>query len=359
MQFQFFLTAASLAALAFAAPLAAQSAPAAASVQTTDWRETWAYQVGMQAVVYGYPVVKNLTARYNMIERPNGQADMPLHTWFHSRRASDHTDKIHSSVTPDLLYSALWFDLRQSPVVFSVPDDGGIYYSLQFMEMYSDIFGYVGTRETGGMAGKYLLAAQDWKGEVPAGVSGVLRSPTPTGLVLLRVALTDRNKLQAIHALQDKVTVEGLGGAPLDRRREVLDPVAPGSSPLPFFAMLNRGMTENAPAPRDVTLMAQFASVGIGPGQSDDMSRLDPATQRGLRRAMVDGLAFLKQVSIAGGNTRSGQQLGLWPDELGPHRGQGRLFDPQRQPELLGHAGALDRGSGQAARSPRWRRPAA
>lgn len=293
-------------ALALPGTLAAQQAPQAATApsQATDWRETWAYQVGLQAVVYGYPVVKNLTARFGMIEKPNGQADMPLHTWFHSRRASDHSDKVHSSVTPDLLYSALWFDLRKGPVVFSVPDDGGIYYSLQFMEMYSDIFGYIGTRKTGGKAGKYLLVGQDWNGTVPAGIAGVLRSPTPTGLVLLRVALTDRTKLQPIHALQDKVTVEGFDGQPLDHGHDVIDPVPPTASPLPFFAMLNRGMSENLPAPRDAALMAQFASVGLGPGQSDDLSKLDPATQRGLRRAMVDGLAFLKQVSVAGGNTK-------------------------------------------------------
>jgi hypothetical protein len=292
-----------LSALTPAMPLAAQTPPAPTE-QSADWRETWAYHIGLQAVVYGYPVVKNLTARYQMIERPNGQADMPLHTWFHSRRASDHTDKLHSSPAPDLLYSAMWFDLRKGPLVITVPDDGGTYISLQFMEMYSDIFAYVGTRETGGKAGTYLLAGQDWQGEVPAGIARVIRSPTPTGLIMLRAGFSDRNKLQAAHALQDKVLVEGLNGVPLDHSRDVLDPAAPGSAPLPFFAMLNRGMSESPPPPRDGVLMAQFAGVGLGPGQSDDFSKLDSATRRGLERAMVDGLALIRQVSRAGGNTK-------------------------------------------------------
>lgn len=306
MRPQFILSLASLSALSLASPLAAQNAPASAPAQTqaADWRETWAYQVGMQAVVYGYPAVKSVTARYQMIERPNGQADMPLHTWFHSRRASDYSDKLHSSVTPDLLYSALWFDLRKGPVVLSVPDDGGTYYSLQFMEMYSDIFAYVGSRELGGKAGKYLLAANDWQGQTPAGIAKVIRSPTPTGLILLRVGLADRTKLKAVHALQDKVTIAGPEGSLLDHSRDVVDPVAPGTSPLPFFGTLNRAMSESPPPPRDAALTAQFVSVGLGPGQSDDFSKLDPATLRGLRRAMGDGLAFLRQVSIAGGNTK-------------------------------------------------------
>jgi hypothetical protein len=293
-----------IAALALATPLSAQATSAPAPAQTADWRETWAYNVGMQAVVYGYPLVKNLTVRYNQIERPSGQADMPLHTWFHSRRASDHTDKISGSVTADLLYSALWYDLRKGPVVLSVPDDGGTYFSLQFMEMYSDILAYIGTRETGGKAGKYLLVDAAWKGESPADISGVIKSPTATGWIVARVGFADRTKLMGAHALQDKLSIEGLNGAPLDHSRDVIDPVAPGASPLPFFAMLNRGLTESPPPPAHAALQDQFATVGIGPGMSEDFSKLDPATLRGLQRAMVDGLALLRQVSVSGGNTR-------------------------------------------------------
>ncbi|MEQ1498062.1 MAG: DUF1254 domain-containing protein [Novosphingobium sp.] len=296
--------------LAAAAPLAAQqSATAPTPAQQADWRETWAYNLGMQAVVYGYPVVKNIIVRYGMIEKPVGQANMPISTWFHSRRAQDHTDKLHSSVTSDLLYSAAWYDLHKEPLVLSVPDDGGAYYSIQFMEMYSDIFAYIGTRETGGKAGSWLLVGPDWKGEAPAGISGVIRSPTPTGMLLLRVGFADRAQLKATHALQDANALAPLskwlsGDKSPETGRDVINPAAPGSSVLPFFASLNRGLTENPPPAAHAALMAQFATVGIGPGMGDDFSTLDPATLKGLQRAMVDGLGFLRQVSVAGGNTK-------------------------------------------------------
>lgn len=142
--------------------LSVQAGVVAAQVQSgpaqpaADWRETYAYTVGMQAVICGWPIVKNATVRYHMIEKPNGQADMPLNTWFHSRRAQDYRDKIHSSVTADLLYSAAWFDVSREPLVITVPDSPSLYYGIQMMEMYSDIFAYVGTRATGGKAGKHL-----------------------------------------------------------------------------------------------------------------------------------------------------------------------------------------------------------
>ncbi len=296
--------------LATTAPLLAQTPTQPPSTaKQADWRESWAYNTGFQAVVYGYPIVKNLTVRHGMIEKQVGQAFMPLNTWYHSRRAQDHTDKIHSSVTADLLYSAAWYDLRSEPVVLTVPDGGGTYYSVQFMEMYSDIFAYLGTRETGGKAGSWLLVAPGWKGEVPSGIAGVIQSPTPTGMVLLRVGFADRTKLAGAHALQDGNAIAPLskwlsGDKSPETGRDVIDPVAPGASPLPFFAMLNRGLTENRPSPAHAALMAQFATVGIGPGFSDDFSKLDPATLRGLQRAMVDGLAFLRQASVAGGNAK-------------------------------------------------------
>ena len=44
-------------------PLVAQTTPPAAQQAPADWRETYAYTVGMQAVIYGFPVVKNITVR--------------------------------------------------------------------------------------------------------------------------------------------------------------------------------------------------------------------------------------------------------------------------------------------------------
>ena len=40
-----------------------------------------------------------------------------------------------------------------TPLVVTVPDAGERYYSIQMMEMYSDIFGYIGQRATGNKAG--------------------------------------------------------------------------------------------------------------------------------------------------------------------------------------------------------------
>lgn len=296
--------------LACVALLASQtSAAQQASLALPDWSETYAYATGMQAVVYGYPVVRNTMTRYGMVEQPTGQVDSPLEGWYHQRRPSTAADKYGSSITENLLYSVAWFDVADEPLVLTVPDAGHRYYSVQMMEMYSDIFGYVGLRATGNKAGSYLVTGPDWKGATPPGIAGVYRSPTPKGLLLLRILYDSRDELGSAHALQDQTQLAPLSywlaGRPFAASvRDVLDPVPPKSDPLWFFRTLNRGMTENPPPPKDAPILTGLASVGLGPGRSDDLSSLDEATRRGLARASADGLVLLAEVARTGGNAK-------------------------------------------------------
>jgi hypothetical protein len=273
-----------------------------------DWRETYAYVVGMQAVIYGYPVVKNMVTRYGMVEKPVGRIDTPLNTWFHVRVPGDATDKLHSSITENLLYSAAWFDVSEDPLVVTVPDAGNRYYGLQMMEMYSDIFAYVGLRATGNKAGNYLIVGPGWEGEAPDGIAGVLQSLTPTGMLLLRIVFTDRGELAPVHKLQDQSMLTPLSYWVEDKPfvaddRDVIDP-APASAPLAFFANMNKAMTENPPPAKDQALIAMMKSVGLGSRQPTDFDQLDAETRAGLKRAITDGLALLDQVSKSGGNAK-------------------------------------------------------
>jgi hypothetical protein len=300
-------------ALALSSPLAAQTASAtpeaSAEALSEDWRENYAYAVGLQAVIYGFPAVKNLNMRYSMVEKPVGVTDTPQNQWFHIRRPADPTDTTHGSVSEDFLYSVGWFDVRKEPVVVSVPGSGERYFGTQFMEWYSDIFAYLGTRATGGKAGSYLLVGPGWQGELPSGIAGVIRAPTPTGAIIQRVGFLDeRSNLNAVHQLQDASDLRPLsswlaGDNSVSNDRDVIDPAAAGS-PLAFFINLNRAMTQNPPPAKDRAIISMLRSVGLGPGQSDDLSRLDAGTRKGLERALKDGMRLISQVSIAGGETK-------------------------------------------------------
>ncbi len=299
-------------AIAVAASFAAWAQPAQPPPPTPtppDWRETYAYSVGMQAIVYGFPVVKNLQQRYFMVEKPIGQVSMPVNAWYHQRLPGTSADKYGSSIIDTLLYSAAWYDVSREPLIVTVPDAGKRYYGLQLMEMYSDIFGYVGLRATGNKAGTYAVVGPDWKGSLPKGIAGTLRSPTPTGMLLLRINFDSRDNLKPIHELQDKTVITMLSAWTAKTPyvasvRDVIDPADRNADPLWFFTLLNRGMTENPPPAKDQPIIATLASVGLGPNQSDDLSKLPEPTQAGLRRAMADGLPMLGAAAKSGGNAK-------------------------------------------------------
>jgi hypothetical protein len=86
-------------------PSASAQTLAVEATASTDWRENYAYAVGLQAVIYGYPVVKALNMRYGMVEKPVGVINAPINQLFHIRRAADATDTNSSSSATDFLYT--------------------------------------------------------------------------------------------------------------------------------------------------------------------------------------------------------------------------------------------------------------
>lgn len=283
--------------------LAADPVPAG---QAQDWRETYAYSVGVQAVIYGFPMMKDVLTRYGMVAKPQGIVDAPVNGWWHSPRAGTAEDKYNASINDDQLYSVSWFDVRNEPMVITVPDAGKRYYSIQMMEMYSDIFDYIGLRATGNKAGSYLLVGPDWKGELPKGIAALRRSPTPTGMLILRISFDSADNLEPVKALQRQTLI-----APLSKwlanepyvatSRDVLAPVpAQSGDPFWFFRTMNRGMTENPPPAKDAPIVALFATVGLGPNQGENFAALDAATQAGLKRATADGIALVTGATKVG-----------------------------------------------------------
>ncbi len=56
-------------------------------------------------------------------------------------------------------------DLSAGPVRLTVPAFGTRYYSVAFLDAYTNAFAYVGTRTTGGEGGAILIAGPDWRGD--------------------------------------------------------------------------------------------------------------------------------------------------------------------------------------------------
>jgi hypothetical protein len=105
----------------------------------------------------------------------------PLHTSL----PAGSSDLMTRGVNHDTLLTVGWLDLNKGPLVLSVPDFSGRYYSIQFTDPFDTDFAYVGTRTTGTKAGEYLITGPGWQGTIPSGMSQI-SSPNNSVLVLGR-----------------------------------------------------------------------------------------------------------------------------------------------------------------------------
>ena len=67
------------------------------------------------------------------------------------------------------------------------------------------------------------------------------------------------------------------------------------SKPINWFAILNYGLRRNLPHGPDAAIVGLFESIGIGPDKTFDAAALDPATARGLSRAVETGRQMITQ----------------------------------------------------------------
>jgi hypothetical protein len=90
----------------------------------------------------------------------------------------------------DVAYGFGVSQLDMEPLVFQVPDFGDRFWVYALYDQRTDEFSEIG-KAYGTKPGFYMIVGPDWKGEVPAGITAVLRSPTAMVLTVPRVFLDD------------------------------------------------------------------------------------------------------------------------------------------------------------------------
>jgi hypothetical protein len=110
-----------------------------------------------RAYLYGFPLVFNLdqVTRY-VNQGVGGNPAAPFNTFSHARTLAGPADTF-VTINNDTLYSMAQVDLGVGPVALHVPDTGGRYYVLQFVDAWTNNFAYVGHRATGTGEGDFLL----------------------------------------------------------------------------------------------------------------------------------------------------------------------------------------------------------
>lgn len=274
---------------------------------SSEWKEEYAYTLGMQAYIFGYPWVYLSKIKYSWVavppKNPELTPNMPINHFWHSRNiiTSDYRDG--GAPNNDTLYSITWLDVGKEPIILSHGDMGERYFTFEIASMTSDNFAYVGKRTTGSKADAFAIVGPNWEGELPKGIKALESSPTNSVVIFGRTAIKGADDIAAAHIAQDNYKLTPLSQwgnkeVLVPQNRNVLKPFDTKKDPLADWKTMNQAMTENPPLAQHAVLLDMFKKIGIGPGM--DVTSTDTATQKGLARAAKDGFKMLQNILASG-----------------------------------------------------------
>lgn len=275
-------------------------------------------QIAFEAYQYLYPIVLMDVTRRQAVNVPDAQA-RPMRaphnefTHYRSYPAGDSREVVRFNF--DTLYSFAWLDLRDEPIVLSVPDSHGRYYLTPILDMWTDIFVVPGTRTTRGEARDFLLAAPSWTGTVPDGLE-VVTAPTPVVWVMGRTQTNGPSDYPVVHAIQDGYRLTPLSAwgsdpatvatpAPVDP--SVDDETAPlhqvnAMAPAELLARGAELMKLHPAHPFDYPILERLRELGFEVGQGYDAGQqsdeVRAAVDTGGRAALADLVASVTDGSL-------------------------------------------------------------
>jgi hypothetical protein len=162
--------------------------------------------LAMDAALYGMPGVLQYAHLYEQAVDRSGPAYTGFGRFSHDRQLAGPGYRAFKTPNADTLHSNAWLDLTAGPVLITVPAFGTRYYTLNFLDMYSNATN-ISTGPAGGSGGRYLVAIPSWSGQLPEGAA-LFRVATGYMWLLSRIFVDGPDDLPAARRLQDAVRLE-------------------------------------------------------------------------------------------------------------------------------------------------------
>ncbi|BFU94062.1 MAG: hypothetical protein NTNFB02_07840 [Nitrospira sp.] len=252
--------------------------------------------IAKEAYIWGYALVDDFRI-YNayFVDKDNPEFKGGWNTIGNNTRLYTPDDTTIQSINADTLYSFIGIDVRDEPIVITVPQvEKERYYGCSLF----DLWGYVemfGTRTTGNDAASFLIAGPLWKGETPKGIKKLFRIETTFGVAAFRTQLFNPSDLDNVKKVQSGYQVQTLSsflGQPAPKHTPVpfVKPltVAEQKTSLEFFSVLNN-LLQFAPIhSTEVELRKNVAKIGIDERLPFDAAKLSPEIKTAIEQGRAD-----------------------------------------------------------------------
>ena len=230
------------------------------------------------AYIYGYAPVAIAATESIQTAVPDANSvpgEAPVNQFAYIKTLATPDAKTVIRPNADTIYTTAWLDLREQPMVLSLPAVPDRYYVIPLYDAYTNQFYSFGPRTTGSAAGDYLIAGPGWSGTVPQGITAVVRAPTPTlwviGRTLVRgpddlpdaVAVTTQYRLIPLDQYGTSYTPPSNVPVQPPDPDFVASPVtnAPGFQSPEFFGVMQPFILANPPPANQRPLVASFRPV--------------------------------------------------------------------------------------------------
>jgi hypothetical protein len=309
----------------FAVPASAKD-PASA-LPPDEAKAKQAYALGVQAYIWGYPMVVMQRSRDQMTK--GGDAPVTPEQFIKTGKLFAPVNQVANawgmlgpkfsavqSGNSDTQYSVTWYDTSEEPYVLHIPDAKGRYYTYQFIDAWTNNYHYASTRTMGSQDQNYALVAPGWKGKLPEGVIRV-DTPTPTGFIIGRWFVASQEDVKAVNDIQRQVTMTPLSqfGKDYTPAKVPVVPAEEYTGDLAFFEQLGDTLVINGAPDQDVGLLGLLKNIGLTVDHGFDPSGLIDGEKKALAQAATDGEAMLAAKSAGMGKDVNGWQLSPVLDE--------------------------------------------
>lgn len=271
------------------------TAGASAQIQA-DVTPDEARRIAKEAYIWGYALVDDHRIQYAyFVDDTNPEFKGPWNTIGHNTRLYTPADTTIQTINADTLYSFIGMDVRDEPIVITVPQvEARRYYGCSLFDLWGhcDMFG---TRTTGNDAANFMVAGPGWKGATPEGIKKVFAMETTLGSAAFRTQLFNPDDIENVRKVQAGYKVRTLSAflgqpAPEATPVEFVKPltVARQKTSLEFFGVLNNLLQFAPTHPSEVELKARVARIGIGAGLAFEPGKLSPQMKTAIEQGMAD-----------------------------------------------------------------------
>jgi len=295
--------------LAWSIGSVAESAAYSASLTVEE-----AEEIAVETYIYAYPMMFLDVTREmaTNVARPNAHGNSPANRWGHKRTFPDASFFQVPRPNTDTLYSPLWFDVTQEPLIIHVPDSGGRYYLLHMVDLWTDTFASPGKRTTGTGPQTYALVGPDWEGTLPEGLE-MIRCPTNTGFIGGRTQTNGKKDYENVHAFMDGFVSMPLSAWGTDLATDLAtDFTWPEAKTNPdvkmgrpaqkvakmdaatYFARFSELLRDNSPHGNDYNILARMKRIGLQSGKSFRLSDQSLVVQDALKKAPAIATAIIR-----------------------------------------------------------------